>query len=261
MTRCGSPSAPQFDDLAILVVRRSPAPERAAASEARLDLEGRTAELARGRAWMQEWCASRGVDADAVQDLDLALDEVVANIIHHGYGPEGRGRIGLRLALLGDVVRLEVSDRAPPSTSAPVLEAASAAGQSLGVHSSARSWTVWNTHARTGENRLSSSAGANGRAPDPQGKEPITMSLSIQVRQTTIVTLAGRLDTASSPRAEQALAPVLAAAPKHVVFDLAGLDFISSAGLRVLLGARKTLTNAGSVPAREHEAPDRAGAR
>lgn len=72
------------------------------------------------------------------------------------------------------------------------------------------------------------------------------MPLSIHVRKTTVVTLAGRLDTASSPKAEQALAPVLASAPKHVVFDLAGLDFVSSAGLRVLLGARKTLTDAGA---------------
>lgn len=72
------------------------------------------------------------------------------------------------------------------------------------------------------------------------------MPLSIQVRETTVVSLAGRLDTATSPRAEQALAPILAAAPKHIVFDLAGLDFVSSAGLRVLLGARKTLTDAGS---------------
>jgi len=72
------------------------------------------------------------------------------------------------------------------------------------------------------------------------------MSLTIQVRQTTVVTLTGRLDTSSAPRAEQALAPVLASSPKHVVFDLAGLDFISSAGLRVVLGARKTLSDAGS---------------
>jgi anti-anti-sigma factor len=72
------------------------------------------------------------------------------------------------------------------------------------------------------------------------------MPLTIQVRETTVVSLTGRLDTATSPRAEQALAPILAAAPKHVVFDLAGLDFVSSAGLRVLLGARKTLTDAGS---------------
>lgn len=72
------------------------------------------------------------------------------------------------------------------------------------------------------------------------------MSLTINVRETTVVSLAGRLDTATSPRAEQALAPILAAAPKNVVFDLAGLEFVSSAGLRVLLGARKTLTDAGS---------------
>lgn len=72
------------------------------------------------------------------------------------------------------------------------------------------------------------------------------MALSIQVRQTTVVSLTGRLDTESSPRAEGALQPILAAKPKHVVFDLAGLDFISSAGLRVLLGARKALGEAGS---------------
>jgi anti-anti-sigma factor len=72
------------------------------------------------------------------------------------------------------------------------------------------------------------------------------MPLTIQVRETTVVSLTGRLDTATSPRAEQALAPILAVAPKHVVFDLGGLDFVSSAGLRVLLGARKTLTDAGS---------------
>lgn len=72
------------------------------------------------------------------------------------------------------------------------------------------------------------------------------MSLTIQVQQTTVVTMAGRLDTASAPRAETSLAPILASAPRHVVFDLAGLEFISSAGLRVLLGARKTLTEAGA---------------
>jgi sigma-B regulation protein RsbU (phosphoserine phosphatase) len=131
-------SAPQFDDIAILVVRRSAAaPALAATSEDRLDLDGRTEELARGREWLQAWCASHGVDANAVQDLDLALDEVVANIIGHGYGPERRGGIGLRLALLGDVVRLEVSDRAPAfnplEAGAPGPRSAEANG-GLGVH-------------------------------------------------------------------------------------------------------------------------------
>jgi anti-anti-sigma factor len=72
------------------------------------------------------------------------------------------------------------------------------------------------------------------------------MALTLSVRQTTVVTLSGRLDTATSPEAEKALAGVLASPPKHVVFDLAGLEFVSSAGLRVLLGARKALSEAGS---------------
>jgi anti-sigma B factor antagonist len=72
------------------------------------------------------------------------------------------------------------------------------------------------------------------------------MSLTIQVRQTTVVRLKGRLDTVTAPMAETSLAPVLASAPRYVVFDLADLEFISSAGLRVLLGVRKTLTDAGS---------------
>jgi anti-anti-sigma factor len=72
------------------------------------------------------------------------------------------------------------------------------------------------------------------------------MPLEIAVRQTTVVTLKGRLDTDTAPAAEQAMGPVLATAPPHVVFDLGGLQFISSAGLRVLLLARKKLTEIGS---------------
>jgi anti-anti-sigma factor len=72
------------------------------------------------------------------------------------------------------------------------------------------------------------------------------MSLTIQVQQTTVVTMVGRLDTVTAPGAETSLAPILVSAPRHVVFDLAGLEFISSAGLRVLLGARQTLTEAGA---------------
>jgi sigma-B regulation protein RsbU (phosphoserine phosphatase) len=150
--------APQFDDIAILVVRRSAAASAlAATSEAWLDLEGRSEELARGRAWMQAWCASHGVDADAVQDLDLALDEVVANIIHHGYGPERRGGIGLRLALLGGVVRLELRDRAPAfnplEAGAPGPRSAEGAG-GLGVHLVRQVMDRVEYTRENGENRL-----------------------------------------------------------------------------------------------------------
>jgi anti-anti-sigma factor len=72
------------------------------------------------------------------------------------------------------------------------------------------------------------------------------MALSIDIqrseasRWTARVTLAGTLDGVTSPLLEDALTPLLDTV-HHVVFDLTDLKFISSAGIRVLMKARKEL--------------------
>ena len=55
-----------------------------------------------------------------------------------------------------------------------------------------------------------------------------------------IVAITGSLDSTTSPEAQKSLDVVLAGARK-VALDFSGLDYISSAGLRVLLGAAKQL--------------------
>jgi anti-anti-sigma factor len=55
----------------------------------------------------------------------------------------------------------------------------------------------------------------------------------------------GSLDTATAPELERELAPILASPVTDLVFDLAGLKFISSAGLRVFGNARKSLKERG----------------
>jgi anti-anti-sigma factor len=55
-----------------------------------------------------------------------------------------------------------------------------------------------------------------------------------------IVAINGSLDSTTSPEAQKSLDEVLASA-KKVVLDFSQLDYISSAGLRVLLGAAKKL--------------------
>lgn len=57
---------------------------------------------------------------------------------------------------------------------------------------------------------------------------------------THIVAIAGSMDSTTSPEAQKALDGVLAVASK-VALDFTKLDYISSAGLRVVLGAAKTL--------------------
>jgi anti-anti-sigma factor len=59
-----------------------------------------------------------------------------------------------------------------------------------------------------------------------------------------IVAISGSLDSTTSPGAQKALDQVVAGA-KKVALDFTQLDYISSAGLRVLLGAAKQLRGSG----------------
>ena len=73
--------------------------------------------------------------------------------------------------------------------------------------------------------------------------------MEISTRQSNdihIVGIAGSLDSTTSPEAQKALDQVLAGARK-VVLDFSKLDYISSAGLRVLLGAAKKLRGSGET--------------
>ena len=58
--------------------------------------------------------------------------------------------------------------------------------------------------------------------------------------------LEGRLDTITSPDFENELKGSLDDA-KELVIDFANLEYISSAGLRVLLSAHKTMSKQGSM--------------
>jgi anti-anti-sigma factor len=63
----------------------------------------------------------------------------------------------------------------------------------------------------------------------------------------TIVALAGHLDSNTSPEAQAALDAILAGGGRKVVIDFGSLDYISSAGLRVLLGTAKRLSQGGGA--------------
>ncbi len=60
------------------------------------------------------------------------------------------------------------------------------------------------------------------------------------------VALEGRLDTTTSPELEKSLNESLKGVTE-LVMDLAGLEYISSAGLRVLLSAQKLMMKQGSM--------------
>ena len=63
------------------------------------------------------------------------------------------------------------------------------------------------------------------------------------------LTLSGRLDTTTAPQLEAELKASLAGV-EHLVLDFAALDYLSSAGLRVLLAAQKIMNKQGDMVVR-----------
>ena len=61
----------------------------------------------------------------------------------------------------------------------------------------------------------------------------------------TVVAFVGSLDSKTSPQAQQALEGILSGGGRKLLIDFTALDYISSAGLRVLLTAAKRLSGAG----------------
>lgn len=64
----------------------------------------------------------------------------------------------------------------------------------------------------------------------------------------TVLTIEGRLDSITSGILEKKFLTVIGAGEKNIVVDFTGMDYISSAGLRVLLmAAKKTGKLGGKV--------------
>lgn len=73
----------------------------------------------------------------------------------------------------------------------------------------------------------------------------MTMNKTMEGDQLTIQ-LEGRLDTTTAPQLEEELKASLAGV-KKLVMDFEKLDYLSSAGLRVLLSAQKTMNKQGEM--------------
>ena len=64
--------------------------------------------------------------------------------------------------------------------------------------------------------------------------------------QESIIEIVGRLDTITAPALDKTINEDIGDT-KNLVLDVKGMEYISSAGLRVLLGAQKKMQKIGSM--------------
>ena len=76
------------------------------------------------------------------------------------------------------------------------------------------------------------------------------LKITVEPSPTPTLKLAGRLDTDTAPELETALNKVLERKGiKRLVFEVSGLDYLSSAGIRCFVRARKAIEPGGGTVA------------
>jgi anti-sigma B factor antagonist len=60
-----------------------------------------------------------------------------------------------------------------------------------------------------------------------------------QLKRCDVINIKGRIDSATAPKFAEVANDIVEAGRFRIVFDMDGVDFISSAGLRVLIGTQK----------------------
>ena len=68
----------------------------------------------------------------------------------------------------------------------------------------------------------------------------------IKEAQETVIKVVGRLDTITAPALDKSINEDIGGA-QNLVIDMKGVEYISSAGLRVLLSAQKKMQKIGSM--------------
>jgi anti-anti-sigma factor len=199
-----------------------------------------------------EFAEAHALPTPVRRSIQVALDEFVYNPIVYGFAARGSGAGEVRVELEGDRVRVTITDDGPPFDPLAFAEPDTELSVEergiggLGIHLVRQMMDELTYQRQDGKNVV---VLAKRLAGDTSGAQPGERAMNVTTRterDITILAFAGNIDSNTSPEAQQAIDAFLAGGGKKLVVDFSKLDYISSAGLRVLLGAAKKLQGAGS---------------
>jgi anti-sigma B factor antagonist len=217
----------------------------------RLTIQATPQDVMRSVAELQTFGNRQGLNQKDLYGALLALEECASNIVDHALRRDSEQTFTVKIEYDGRVLKLELRDSGPyfdPTLSTPTMANDDAVG-GWGLKLVHQSMDEMHYRREGYENVLTlwKIVPMGTKINKPKNKQSTHMALEIVINRTgkenqsgpVTVKLNGSLDTATAPELERRLAPVLAAPVQDVVFDLADLQFISSAGLRVFANARK----------------------
>jgi serine/threonine-protein kinase RsbW len=200
-----------------------------------------------------EFADAHAVPAAIRRSMSVALDELLNNTIAYGFAGREGGEVRIEVQLRADRLCATLSDDGGPfdplNVAAPdtALSVEERQTGGLGIHLVRRLMDEVSYHRRADRNVVILAKLLTGGSPAGRGGGR-SMDITTRTQNgVTLVALAGNLDSNTSPQAQQALDAILASGAQKMVLDCTALDYISSAGLRVLLGTAKRLSGAGGA--------------
>src|SRR4051794_10863523 len=220
-------------------------------SHRELRIESRQAEIRSVVALVEQLGAEHRLPTAVVNDVSVSLDEVLSNIIAHGYGPEDGGEIVVRLSFEHDEFRVEIVDggklfdplQAPPPDLTAELRDRKIGG--LGIHLIKSLMDNLAYDRIGGKNRLRM---AKKTLPETAVAAERGMEPNVEVDGVVIVAPHGRIDSASAKEFGERIVGLIRAGSHRLLIDLGDIAYISSAGFRAFLIARKLMDEvSGSI--------------
>jgi len=200
-----------------------------------------------------EFADAHRLPAPIRRSTNVVLDELLNNIIAHGFAGREDGEVSIDVELRTDRLSVTLTDDGKPfnpfGTAAPdtALSVQERQIGGLGIHLVRRMMDAVSYQRRADRNVVTlAKLLTGGTTVGQSGGRSMDITTRTQ-NDVTLVTLAGNLDSNTSPQAQQALDGILASGGRKMIIDFTALDYISSAGLRVLLGTAKRLSGAGGA--------------
>ena len=210
-------------------------------------------EVARAVERFSEFAEGAGVPAPARRSIQVALDEFLHNSIAYGLAGRATGEVTVEVALDGGRLTVTLTDDGAPfdplaqRTPDTELSVEEREIGGLGIHL-VRKMMDELSYQRRGDRNVVVLVKRLVEGTIEGQRRGKSMQISTRTAQdVTILALAGNLDSNTSPLVQQALDGILAGGVRKLVVDFTALDYVSSAGLRVLLGAAKKLSGPGGA--------------
>lgn len=233
VARCAFPSQNGYDSaIASSTEHRS--------SIVRFSITNQLSEIGRVADWVEEFCREHGIAQRESNTINVALDEILSNVIHHGYADSGVHDIAVTLTSAAGEITVEIEDDGTPfdptTVPAPTLTG-SLVERDLG------GLGLVFVRALVDQIDYQRVAGRNHlklRWRIPAGAVPGQVTASLRISAAThgagsVLTLEGRMDSAAARTFRDRLLAIIRSGPARIAVNMEGVSSIASAGIWVLL--------------------------